>query len=88
MNEKKHMFKRKVIGWGLTPVTLSGWLFVLAWIVIFVGPALIVAGLHGQLHYDYIPSFLVLPFIWMALGLIGLIVFVVKYLNMLTREGE
>jgi len=86
--KKKHMFRRKIFGWGLTPVTASGWLFVLAWIVIFVGPSLVVAAMHGQLHYDYIPSFLVLPLNWCGLGVIGLLIFTAKYLNMLMMEGE
>jgi hypothetical protein len=35
-NPKGYWFKRKMYGWGWTPVKWQGWVFLLIWIALFV----------------------------------------------------
>ena len=37
---KPHWFKPKRFGWGLTPVSWQGWIYVLIWILLLLGPYL------------------------------------------------
>ncbi len=35
---KPQWFKRKVFGWGLTPVSWQGWVYTLVWVLVMTGP--------------------------------------------------
>ena len=38
---KPHWFRPKRFGWGLTPVTWQGWVYVLVWIAVLLGAYLL-----------------------------------------------
>lgn len=35
-NPKNYWFKRKIFGWGWTPVKWQGWVFLLAWVLTLI----------------------------------------------------
>jgi hypothetical protein len=60
---KPNWFRPKAIGWGLCPVTWQGWAYTAAWSAAIAGPfvMLLASGKAAE------------AFIWMGLGLGGLV---------------
>jgi len=59
----KIWFKRKLYGWGWTPVTWEGWLVILVWFVLFV-------SLIKKFDHEWLKN---LVFIFISVGILILI---------------
>ena len=79
MSDKKKMFRPRRFGWGLRPQTKGGWVFIIAWLILFVVPVEIAALFKSQLG-------ILLGLIWAILGSILLTIFVVIYLRKHYRD--
>jgi len=43
---KPHWFRKKNIGWGLTPITIQGWIYALAWAAVLALPFALLVFRH------------------------------------------
>ncbi len=67
---KPHWFKRRRFGWGLTPVSWQGWIYVLMWILLLLAPylwVLFTAGLWPATALEFVLIALLVVDTWQIL---------------------
>lgn len=56
---KPHWFKPRRLGWGLTPVAWQGWVYVLVWTAVLLGPYLCLLYVTGLWPASVLELFLI-----------------------------
>ncbi len=73
---KPEWFKKKVLGWGLTPVSWQGWVYALVWAGVITGP----------FTYMIVNEMIVQSIVWLVAGILAITYDV--YLILQAMEAE
>jgi len=72
MKSEKSLMKRRRYGWGWTPTTLQGWLFVMTHLgIIFAAVLMLLSGSQEPSAMQFIGFFIIITFVISSLLLMG-----------------